>query len=59
MATRMQLEIFWREIAWRTASCEEEQLKSQYKRQWKAEIVSISGLANVLGFDCHTHKFGM
>ena len=31
MATQMQLEIFWREIAWLTASCEAETMKESIK----------------------------
>ena len=48
MATQMQLEIFWREIAWLTASCEAEAIKESIKTKRKAEIVFMFVLSKVL-----------
>ena len=51
MATQMQLEVFWREIAWPTVSCEAETIKESIKTKRKAEIGSISGLFKVFSLD--------
>ena len=51
MATQMQLEVFWREIAWPPGSCEAETIKESIKTKRKAEIVSVSVLSNVLNLD--------
>ena len=49
MATQMQLEIFWREIAWLTASCEAETIKASIKtRKLKSGNCFISVLSKVL-----------
>ena len=48
MATQMQLEIFLRDIAWLTASCEAEAIKESIKTKRKVEIVFMFVLSKVL-----------
>ena len=60
MATQMQLEVFWREIAWPLASCGAQTIKqSMVMTKRKGEIVSVSVLSKVLSLDCHVQKFGI
>ena len=60
MATEMQLEVFWREIAWPLVSCGAQTIKqSIVMTKRKGEIVSVSVLSKLLSLVCHVQKFGI